>query len=159
MAKTVRNWSEFQKAVEGRIQLALTQTRDVVAKCLQESLNEYYKEKVFRGGTSNQPAVYDRTYALLNSMVKTDVVRNGNMFHCEVKIDENYLQYNYEDNGDTGYDVLMMNELGGWHGVAEDYRVKGDHHIWTEAVNNIVAEGGVLTIFKDKLRRCGINVR
>ena len=159
MAKTVRNWSEFQKAVEGRIQLALRQTRDVVAKCLQESLNEYYKEKVFRGGISNQPVVNDRTYALLNSMVKTDVVKNGNRFHCEVKIDENYLQYNYEDNGNTGLEVLTMNEQLGWHGVTPEYHVQGEHRIWTEAVNNIMEEGGVLSIFKEKLRRCGINVR
>lgn len=159
MAKIIRNWNELQRILEGRIQSALAKTRDIVAQCLQESLNEYYKEKVFRGGTSNQPLVYQRSYALLNSMIKTDVVKVGNAFHCEVKIDENYLQYNYEDNGDTGRDILMMNEYGGWHGITPEWRVEGEHHIWTEAENNIMEQGGILSIFKEKMKQYGINVQ
>ena len=46
MAKTIKSWNDFQRVIENRIQLALQQTQDVVAQCLHESLNEYYKEKV-----------------------------------------------------------------------------------------------------------------
>lgn len=158
MAKTVRNWNEFQRMIEGRIQLALKQTQDVVAKCLQESLNDYYKEKVFRGGTSCIPAVYERTYSLLNSMVKTEVVKNGNMFHCEVKIDESYLNHAYPNSTNTGLDVLQANEFEGWHGASEEFQKSGEHHIWTETMNNIADEGGILSIFKEKLKKCGINI-
>ena len=158
MTKTVRNWNEFQKIIEGRIQLALKQTQDVVAKCLQESITDYYKEKIFRGGTSSIPAVYERTYTLLNSMVKTDVVKNGNTFHCEVKIDDSYLSYTYPNSTNTGLDVLQANELGGWHGASDDFQKLGEHHIWTEAINNIADECGILAIFKKKLKKCGINI-
>ena len=53
MAKTIKSWNDFQCIIENRIQLALQQTQDVVAQCLHESLNEYYKEQVFNDGTSD----------------------------------------------------------------------------------------------------------
>ena len=158
MAKTIKSWNDFQRVIENRIQLALQQTQDVVAQCLHESLNEYYKEKVFNDGTSDMPSSYHRTYALLNSMVTTEVVRNGNMFHCEVKINESYLQSTYNKYGTTGLDVVTANETGGWHGTTEKWRVKGNRHIWTDTIENINAEGGVLAIFKEKLQKCGVHV-
>lgn len=62
MAKTIKSWNDFQCIIENRIQLALQQTQDVVAQCLHESLNEYYKEQVFNDGTSDTPSSYRRTY-------------------------------------------------------------------------------------------------
>lgn len=156
MAKTVKNWNELQRAIEGRIQLSLKQTRDIVAKCIQESLNDYYKEKVFNG--SCIPKRYVRTYELLNSMVKTEVVKKNNQFSCEVKISEDYLNHVYKDDDKTiGLDVLTVNEAYGWHGVTAP--VLGDHHIWTEAINNIIAKGGILSILKEKLKKNGLNIR
>lgn len=159
MAKTVKNWNELQRAIEGRIQLSLKQTRDIVAKCIQESLNDYYKEKVFKEGTTNIPAAYQRTYALLNSMVATEITKKGNQFYCEVKINEDYLNHVYDkETGINGLDVLVTNEEEGWHGTS-DFAVIGEHHIWTEAMNNITAKGGVLSILKEKLKKNGLNIR
>lgn len=153
MAKTIRNWNELQKILEGRMQLALKQTQNEVAKCLQESINEYYKEKVFRGGTSCIPLLYERTYVLLNSIVKTEIVKTGNMFTCEVKIDELYLQHEYL-GGATGLEVVTWNEESGLHGG----RVQGDVHIWTDTMIALDIQGGILSILKDKLKKCGINI-
>ena len=158
MAKKIRNWTDFQRIVENKIQATLQQTRDIVATCLQDSLDDYYKESVFSGGTSNQPAIYNRTYALLNSMVKTDIVRQGNSFHCEVKIDESYLQNTYSNSDTTGLDVLLANETDGTHGTTPEWAVQGEHRIWQEAIRNIQDEGGILFIFKEKLKKQGVHI-
>src|SRR5574344_883455 len=104
MSKVFRNSADLQKFLDGRVTLALQQTQKIVHEAIQDSINEYYKEKVFRGGTSSTPLIYDRTYKLLNSVVKTDIVKSGNNLYCEVKIDENYLNYQYP--GTDGFDGI-----------------------------------------------------
>lgn len=154
MAQGYRNWKDLEKKLETRIQFALKQTQNEVMKCLQESINEYYKEKVFKGKTSSIPAVYQRTYELLNSAIKTEIVKHRNMYYCEVKIDEDYLHHQYI-GGATGLQVITWNEENGSHGGV----VAGEHKIWTEMLQNLKLQGGILTIFKIKLRQRHIKVR
>lgn len=161
MATIIKNINDLNRLLEQRATLALKQTRDIVNECIQESIDEYYKEKVFRGGTSNQPLIYERTYKLLNSLVKTDIVKSGNVLSCEVKIDESYLNYyypgtpNWDGVGATGLDVLMWNEENGSHGGTVD----GDWKIWSEAMQSLGGEAGIMTILVSKLKKCGLNVK
>lgn len=161
MPTVIKSIKDLNRILEQRITLALKQTQQIINDCIQDSINEYYKEKVFRGGTSAIPVVYDRTYKLLNSLVKTDVIKNGNTLSCEVKIDEDYLNYQYPGTSNvgnlsaTGLDILTWNEENGSHGGTVD----GDWKIWSEAMQTLSGKDGIMTIFVSKLKKCGINVK
>ena len=161
MAVVITGIKDLNKLFEQRMSLALKQTQKIVGDCIQESINEYYKERVFRDGKSNIPVIYERTYRLLNSLIKTDVVYSGNVISCEVKISDDYLNYKYPGtdgwNGvsATGRDVLEWNEADGSHGGTVD----GDWKIWTQAMNTLGGDAGIMAIFTDKLRKCGIPIK
>ena len=62
MAQVIKSMNDLKKVLESRIQGALKSTQKIIEECIQESINEYYKEKVFRGETSNIPLDYERYY-------------------------------------------------------------------------------------------------
>lgn len=161
MPTIIKNINDLNKILEQRVTMAMKMAQKDINECIQESINEYYKEKVFWGGTSSIPKIYSRTYKLLNSLVKTDIVKNGNVLSCEVKIDEDYLNYQYPgtDGWDgisaTGRDVLEWNNADGSHGGTVD----GDWRIWDEAMQSLSGETGIMAIFVSKLKKCGINVK
>lgn len=161
MPKYIKNINDLNKILEQRATLALKIAQKEIGDCIQESIDEYYKEKVFRGGTSATPSVYERTWKLLNSMVKTEIVKHGNTLSCEVGISDDYLNYRYPgtDGWDgvsaTGYDVLTWNEENGSHGGTVD----GDWRIWHEAMQTLSGDDGIMTILISKLKQCRINVK
>lgn len=156
---TITSKVQLVKSLEQRATMALKATQKVVNDCIQESINEYYREKVFRGGTSNQPLLYDRTYILMNSLIKTDIIKIGNTLQCEVKIDENYLNYQYPGNGGiagnvraTGRDILEYNNETGSHGITVD----GEWKIWDEAMRSLSGDSGILLLLEKNLKKYGI---
>lgn len=161
MAVVITGIKDLNKLFEQRASFAIKQTQKIVGDCIQESIDEYYREKVFDDGKSCIPAIYERTYKLLNSLVKTEVVCSGNVISCEVKISEDYLNYRYPGtygwNGlsATGRDILEWNETNGSHGGT----VGGDWKIWTQAMNALGGNAGIIAIFIDKLRKCGIPIK
>lgn len=161
MNKIIRKISDFDHLLEAKVTHALKQTQKIVNDCMQESINEYYHEKVFRGGKSATPLIYERTYKLLNSLVKTEIVKTGNTLSCEVKIDESYLSYKYPGTEGwdgipaTGLDVLQWNEADGSHGGT----VPGEWNIWGKGMEALGGESGIMSIFISKIRKCGIPIQ
>ena len=160
MPTVIKNIKDLNKILEQRATMAMKMAQKDVGECIQESIDEYYREKVFRGGTSCIPEVYDRTYKLLNSMVKTEIVKSGNTLSCKVGISDDYLNYKYSgtngwDGVDaTGRDVLDWNNENGSHGGSVD----GNWKIWDEAMRTLGGETGIMAIFVSKLKKCGIKV-
>lgn len=158
MATIIKSVKDLDRLLEQCASLALQMAQKDVAVCIQESIDEYYKEKVFNGGLSATPEEYARTYKLLNSLGKTNIVRNGNTLSCEVKIDDSYLNYRYPNTMNwvpaTGYDVLTWNNNDGSHGGT----VSGNWHIWDEALRTLGGDTGIMAILIDKLKKCRINV-
>lgn len=160
MSTKIKSIKELNKILEKRISKALAETQEIIGECIQESIEEYYNEKVFRGGTSSTPAIYSRTYQLLNSLVKTKVIKNGNTITCQVGISDDYLNYKYPgtDGWDgidaTGRDVLNWNKYGSHGGT-----VDGDWRIWEEAMQTLSGESGIMQILISKLKKYGINVK
>lgn len=158
---TIKSMSNLKKSIEFRSTYVLKTIQKEIAEYIQESIDEYYKEKVFKGKTSNQPSVYDRTYKLLNSLVKTDVIKSGNLISCQVKIDESYLSYKYPNHfilggvPATGQDVLKWNNQYGSHGGTVD----GDWQIWNQAMQTLGGENGIMSIFILKLKKHGIPMK
>ena len=160
MPTVIKSIKDLNKILEQRATMAMKMAQKDVGECIQESIDEYYREKVFRGGTSCIPEVYDRTYKLLNSMVKTEIVKSGNTLSCKVGISDDYLNYKYSgtngwDGVDaTGRDVLDWNNENGSHGGSVD----GNWKIWDEAMRTLGGETGIMAIFVSKLKKCGIKV-
>lgn len=160
MPTVIKSINDLNKILEQRATMAMKMAQKDIGECIQESINEYYEERVFRGRTSYIPEVYDRTYKLLNSMVKTEIVKSGNTLSCKVGISDDYLNYKYPgtngwDGVDaTGRDVLDWNNADGSHGGSVD----GDWKIWDEAMRTLGGETGIMAIFISKLKKCGIKV-
>lgn len=161
MPTVIKSIKDLNKILEQRVTKAMQMVQKDIGICIQESIDEYYREKVFRGGTSATPLIYERTYKLLNSMVKTEIVKNGNILSCKVGISDDYLNYKYPGTNSwdgvdaTGRDVLDWNTENGSHGGIVD----GDWKIWEQAMQSLGGETGIMAIFVSKLKKCGIKIK
>ena len=147
----IRNPNDIIKILDARVSQALRMTQDEIYKAIMTELNNYYHEPVFHGGSSI-PVVYKRLYKMLNSIVKTDIVRSGDSFNCTVGVDEGYLNYTYP-GGATGQEVW------GWanantHGGTVD----GNLEVWNNAMDNLGGENGIINLMKQNLIKCGVPV-
>lgn len=153
MATVIRSMSDLTKILESRIQQALKMTQQEIFKVIQQHITDYYKEPVFRNGTSAIPMLYDRTYKLLNSLIKTDIIKSGGIISCSVEIDPNYLDYQYM-GGASGLDVLLSanEQFHGWS-------IEGDMRIWDDALAELGLKPGIIYIMKKNLKKCGVPVK
>ena len=153
MATVIKSMSDLTKIIESRIQQALKMTQQEIFKVIQQHITEYYKEPVFRNGTSAIPMLYDRTYKLLNSLIKTDIVKSGGTISCSVEIDPNYLDYQYM-GGASGLDIMLSanEQFHGWS-------IEGDMRVWYDAMAELGLKPGILYIMKNNLKKCGVPVK
>lgn len=161
MTTVIKSMKDLNKIIEKRAALALKMAQKEIGECIQESIDEYYKERVFLDGTSATPLIYDRTYKLLNSMVKTEIIKKGNTLSCQVGINDDYLNYKYPGSDmpysldATGRDVLTWNNEDGSHG----YTVDGEWKIWNEAMQTLSGKNGIISILVSKLKKSGLNIK
>lgn len=153
MAHVIRSMNVLNKILELRVKKALEMTQDEMFKVFQKHITDYYKEPVFRDGTSAIPMLYEREYKLLNSLIKTDIVKNGSTLSCTVEIDPNYLNYKYI-GGATGLDVMLSAEQS-FHG----WSVEGDMRIWSDSLAELGLKPGILYLLKSNLKKCGVPVK
>lgn len=153
MATVINSMSDLTKILESRIQQALKMTQQEIFKVIQQHITDYYKEPVFRNGTSAIPMLYDRTYKLLNSLAKTDIIKSGGTISCSVEIDPNYLNYEYM-GGVSGLDVMLSanEQFHGWS-------IEGDMKIWDDAMAELGLKPGILYLMKSNLKKCGVPVK
>lgn len=157
----IKNKKQLADAIlEKYVASALKKTQQEIYDCIQESINEYYSEYP-------NPYLYDRTYKFLNSLVKTDIVRVGNSISCEVKIDENYLNYSYPGQDAfynnlpaTGLNVVQWanreDDMYGNHGGTVD--AGREQGFLDEAMQTLGGETGILAILKSNLKKRGLHV-
>lgn len=146
----IRNPNELIVVLKSRIQQALQMTQDEVYGEFLKSWEAYYNEPVFDG--SSTPKVYERTYKLLESLIKTDIVQSVNGFSCTVEVDTDYLNYDgYEEA--TGREVLEWANAKTHGGT-----VQGEIEIWNDALEKLGGENGIRNLMKENLQKCGLKV-
>ena len=162
--KTINNMKELEKAIQGRLSLALKFTQQEIYKVIQENIKNYYEEKVFydrtTGNMSAIPSVYDRTYQFLNSLIKTDVVIKNGSVSCSVMIDTDSLDYIQDGN----VVVDMINR--GYHadkslndGTYETPRnIYAKSHFWDVSLQQLGGYNGILEIMKKNCKRVGLPI-
>lgn len=153
MATIIRSMSDLTKIIESRIQQALKMTQQEIFEVIQQHITDYYKEPVFKNGTSAIPLLYDRTYKLLNSFIKTSIIKSGGTISCSVQIDPNYMNYKYM-GGASGLDVVLSADQR-FHG----WSVSGDIQIWHDSLEELGLKPGILYIMKNNLKKCGVPVK
>ena len=146
----IRNPNDLIKIFDARVSQALKMTQAEIYKAFQESLSEYYHEPVFGG--SSIPKQYERLYKMLNSIVKTDIIKSGDGFSCMVEVDRDYLGYNYQ-GGATGQEVWEWANANTHGGT-----IRGNLKVWDNAIDCLGGEQGIINLMKQNLKKCGVPI-
>lgn len=154
----IKDIRDITKIFEARVSKALKATQDEIYKIIQKHITAYYQEKVFDG--SSIPAVYERTYQFLNSLIKTDIVSDGSSFGCSVKIDMESLDYLQPaevviDMIYRGYhaDKSLNN---GFYETPRNIRTLGN--FWEDSIEELGGEVGIMDLMKKNLIKFGVPV-
>ena len=155
----IKDISDLTKIFEIRVSKALKATQDEIYSVIQRHISDYYHEKVFEGGTSI-PVMYERTYQFLNSLIKTDIMSDGNSFGCSVKIDIESLDY--LQPAEVVIDMIYR----GYHadkslndGSYETPRnIKTLGNFWEDSIEELGGESGIMNLMKQNLKKYGVPV-
>ena len=128
---------------------AVAQSLEKVYKILDMFVKEFYADY--------DPVMYERTYQLYRSLVKTDVYSIGNGYEAEVYFDLSSLGY-VTGAKPSGGQVMAAAASGG-HGAAGLRVVPGNSgaDIWNTAIPALSTE--VIEILKEELIAQGIPIR
>ena len=162
---TFRNYNEFEKFLNSKLQKAMELTRDEVFEIVSGKVSDYYNEDVFATPPTDIPDYYERTGTLMESSTGGHVIKQGNNYSFIVGFDDEYLEFRYNGgfttrkygsryNAITGEQVLQAFNSG-THG----YIVQGSHNYWDEALDEINSRGGMNGILKKHLVKLGVAIK
>ena len=156
----IQNMKDLEKVVNKYIIKALELTRDEIFEVVSRKVSDYYNEEVFEHEPRDIPDFYQRTGNLMESLSATNITSNGSGYEFRVGWDDDYLTFRYPKgfgkskyNGITGLQVLQAFDSG-THG----YTVQGNHNYWTEALDELGNEKGIIELFKKNCKRVGLNI-
>ena len=151
MAKVFKNEKELEKFLLEKSRLALMKAQDKVYAIIKKFLDQFYNEY----DPSKSKYGYERTYQFLNSLVKSQIVRDGKGYKAEVYFDLNYI---YETGANpSGEDVMKAAEWGR-HGamglMVADFKGTA---IWHESLGELNAKA--IDILVNMLKAEGIPIK
>lgn len=140
MSQIIKNISQLQNAMDKYAAYITDKMADGVKRTIEEFIKYYYQEYT--------PEFYFRVWNFLNSVVKTNVYKNGNAWCAEVYIDTS-ITY------DNGWTMKGTTEYAnkGLHGNIK----VGDSHFWDDAMEEIHSPE-FINRFVDFLKSKGLNV-
>ena len=94
-----KNLKDLEKHLNNQMKDALLQVKEEVYSIIAEKLLQYYEEYT--------PVKYKRTYQLLKSLVKTEVIPTGHGFKANVYFDLSKIHYNKDSNYETNFFVRL----------------------------------------------------
>ena len=121
---TYNNLDSLYKALGKQVEVALSKTAtDLVEKATQLIWEEFYQKYTPQGKDA-----YERTFQLLNSVVKSSVKHTGGTYSVEVYLDPNGVQYADQNVMDI---FILASE--GYHG---NKSIKRDGEFFKELVKH-----------------------
>lgn len=159
-----KNEAELKKFLLPKIQNALAKTQEKVYQILDKFLNDFYNDYDPYGyvdwdGTYKFKRGYDRTYQLLHSLVKTEIIPSKNGYKAQVYFDYNSLKY-YDGNRPSGLQVMEA-AAQGFHGAMGDdfLYVHGDTGvgIWNDPKE--ILDAKAIEMLKNMLIAEGIPIK
>ena len=146
MSQVIKTLAEMERMALKMAEKQCYYLADKVKKNIEEFIKEYYREY--------SPKYYDRTWRLLNSVVKTKPKRIRNGYEVEVYIDTS-IEYPSMWNGEhwnMGNTMYMANQ--GQHGRYDG----GYPHLWDEAYSDTYDSEEIIGQFRAFMQSKGINV-
>lgn len=148
MTQVIKSMSDLIKIIESRIQKALEMTQDEIWETIQEHIDAYYDEY--------DPQRYRRTFKFqTESLIKTNIIKDGNKMSCTVEIDPDYLHYTYPGGYATGAGITKLANQHSHGGVYDD----DFGCFWDDAMEELGLKPGILYIMKKNLKKCGVPVK
>lgn len=164
---TFKSIEELKNYILSQSGVAIKATQDKIAMIINHFLTEYYREF--------EPEVYVRTYQLLCSLIKSDVVQTPNGWYAEVYFDLDALDYatrvvpqgqpwsSYASSDNTYHRNDWTKENDEW--VLKTAMTGSHPHggyatgtaIWDKSLN--ILNKDAINILKEKLIQAGIPVR
>lgn len=147
MSQTIRNLAQLQKASEKYCYYLVDKVAEKVKENIEEFIKGYYKEYP-------HPKYYDRTWRLLNSVVKTKPKKIRNGYEVVVYIDTSieYPSMWKGEHWNMGNTMYMANQ--GMHGRYDS----GYPHLWDEAYSDTVSDDEIISQFRTFMQSKGITV-
>jgi hypothetical protein len=147
---TFKNENELKAFFMQKCKNAIMQTQNKVYAIIKKALVEFYGDY--------DPVLYERTYQLLHSLVKSEIrqVRNG--YRADVYFDLSSIDY-MTGNMPTGHQVMKAAEHGMHGAVGKDLQyVAGNSgvDIWNSPMQKIDAQ--VIDMIVRELKAQGIPV-
>lgn len=144
---TFHSVEELKQYILSRSQNALQKATEQVYQIINRFVKEFYAEY--------SPSMYDRTYQLYQSLVKTDVEVSGNGCTAYVYFDFSSLVY-MTGSQPSGSQVMNAAAYGG-HGAEGLHVIAGGTGIWSEPMQILSTEA--IEILKRMLIAEGIPIK
>lgn len=125
---------------------AINQAKEMIYQVLDKFVKQYYAEF--------SPEMYERTYQLYKSLVKTDVISTGDGWEATVYFDFNSLVYT-SGSSPSGRQVMDAASYGG-HGAEGLKVIKGNTGIWNDSI--AILDKQAYEILKKTLIQNGIPI-
>lgn len=148
---TLKNENELRTFLLQKCKDAIMQTQNKIYSIIKKALVEFYGDY--------DPILYERTYQLLHSLVKSEIrqVRNG--YRADVYFDIGNIGY-MTGNMPSGYQVMKAAEYGMHGAVGRDLQyVAGNSgvDIWNSPMQKIDAQA--IDMIVRELKAQGVPVR
>lgn len=144
---TFHSTDELKAFILSRSKDALQKTVEQVYQIIDRFVKEFYAEY--------SPAMYERTYQLYRSLVKTDVEATDNGCKAYVYFDFSSLVYT-TGSSPSGEQVMNAASYGG-HGAEGLHVIAGGTGIWSEPM--VILNAEAYNILKKMLIDSGIPIK
>lgn len=142
-----KNEAQLKSFLLSKCQNALIKAQEQVYQIIDRFVKEFYAEF--------SPEMYERTYQLFQSLVKSDIIKTANGYKAEVYFDFSSLVYT-SGFSPSGEQVMNAAAYGG-HGAEGLHIIAGGTGIWDEPKQILNAEA--INILKKMLISEGIPIR
>lgn len=142
-----KNEAQLKSFLLKKCQNALIKAQEKVYKILDLYMQRFYADY--------DPVLYERTYQLMKSLVKSDIKINGNEIKAEVYFDLGYI---YESGANPSGESVMSQAAYGGHGASGLKVVYGGgEDVWFTPLEILDAEA--IGILKNMLISEGIPIK
>lgn len=145
-----KNEKQLKDFLLKKCKVALAATQEKAYKIVDMHVQRFYADY--------DPVMYERTYQLMHSLVKSNIRSTGSGYEAEVYFDRGYLDHAYDTGSHpSGRDVMDVAAIGG-HG-ANGLKVIyfGGADAWYTPLEILDAEA--LKILVQELRAAGIPIK
>ena len=142
-----KNESQLKSFLLNKCKNALIKSQEQVYQIIDRFVKEFYAEF--------SPEMYERTYQLFRSLVKSEIIPTSNGYKAEVYFDYSSLVYTTGSNP-SGEQVMNAASYGG-HGAEGLHIIAGGTGIWSEP--KYMLDSNAIGILKKMLISEGVPIK